>query len=102
MQVDGLCACPDVRCASGSELCGRADGHRANEIRPVQRRKPLLRSRLRRGRPRGPWQESEAFVFANYYGTLDRPVRTTFLDGTYEQTIYNKLDAEWQRDREGR
>jgi YD repeat-containing protein len=42
------------------------------------------------------------YPVTNYYDGLDRPVRTTYPDGTYEQVIYNKLDAEWQRDREGR
>ena len=32
---------------------------------------------------------------------LERRVKVTYPDGTYEQTIYNLLDAEWARDRAG-
>jgi RHS repeat-associated protein len=36
------------------------------------------------------------------YDTLDRPTRFTYPDSTYEETVYNRLDAEKQRDRLGR
>jgi RHS repeat-associated protein len=36
------------------------------------------------------------------YDALDRQTRITYPDGTYAETIYNRLDAERQRDRFGR
>lgn len=36
------------------------------------------------------------------YDLLDRPTKTTYPDATYEETVYNRLDAERQRDRLGR
>ncbi len=36
------------------------------------------------------------------YDALDRPTRVTYPDGTYEETTYNRLDAEGHRDRLGR
>lgn len=45
---------------------------------------------------------ADGVVLTYTHDALDRPVKTTYPDGTYEQTIYNKLDAEWQRDRAGR
>jgi RHS repeat-associated protein len=36
------------------------------------------------------------------YDSLDRPIRATYPDGTYEETIYNRLDPEKRRDRLGR
>ncbi len=36
------------------------------------------------------------------YDALDRPTKTTYPDNTYDQTVYNRLDAEQQRDRLGR
>jgi RHS repeat-associated protein len=36
------------------------------------------------------------------YDALNRPTKVTYPDGTYEQTIYNRLDVEWKRDRQGR
>jgi len=36
------------------------------------------------------------------YDALDRPTRVTHPDGTYEQTVYGRLDAEQRRDRLGR
>ena len=46
--------------------------------------------------------DSEGYAVTHDYDGLNRPTRTTYPDGTWEQTIYNKLDAEWQRDRLGR
>ena len=34
--------------------------------------------------------------------TLDRVAKVTYPDGTFEQTTYDRLDAEWTRDRLGR
>ncbi len=45
---------------------------------------------------------ADGYTLRHYYDALDRPVRTVFPDGSYEQTIYHRLDAEWQRDRQGR
>ena len=45
---------------------------------------------------------AEGFLVTHLFDPLDRRVKTTYPDGTYEQTIYNRLDAEWQRDRAGR
>lgn len=36
------------------------------------------------------------------YDNIDRVTKVTYLDGTYEQIIYNRLDPEWLRDRAGR
>jgi RHS repeat-associated protein len=36
------------------------------------------------------------------YDVLDRPTKVTYPDGTYEQTIYNRLNPEQHRDRLGR
>jgi len=36
------------------------------------------------------------------YDALDRITKVTYPDGTYQQTIYNRLDAEQRRDRLGR
>jgi RHS repeat-associated protein len=36
------------------------------------------------------------------YDALDRVTRVTYPDGTYEETVYNRLDAEKRRDRLGR
>ena len=47
-------------------------------------------------------KETDGYVLTNYNDNLDRVVKTTYPDGTYEQTIYNRLDAGWQRDRAGR
>jgi RHS repeat-associated protein len=44
--------------------------------------------------------DNYALTFA--YDTLDRPTRTAYPDGTYEETAYNRLDAEKTRDRRGR
>ena len=46
--------------------------------------------------------DSENYTATSTYDGLNRPLKTTYPDGTFEQTIYNKLDAEWQRDRLGR
>ncbi len=36
------------------------------------------------------------------YDTFDRPTKVTYPDGTYEETVYEKLDAVAHRDRLGR
>jgi RHS repeat-associated protein len=36
------------------------------------------------------------------YDALDRPAAITYPDGTYEVTLYNRLDTEWFRDRSNR
>lgn len=46
--------------------------------------------------------DSEGYAVTFDYDGLNRPVKATYPDGTFEQTIYNLLDAEWQRDRLGR
>ena len=45
---------------------------------------------------------AEGYTVTYQFDPLDRRVKTTYPDGTYEQTIYSLLDAEWQRDRAGR
>lgn len=47
---------------------------------------------------------SDGYAVTHYYDELDRPLRSVYPDGTYEDTIYalDKLEAEWQRDRQGR
>ena len=45
---------------------------------------------------------ADGYTVTQTYDALDRPVRTIFHDGTYTQTLYDKLDAKWQRDRAGR
>ena len=42
------------------------------------------------------------YKVTNIHDPLDRVVKTTYPNGTYEQTICDRLDAEWQRDRAGR
>jgi RHS repeat-associated protein len=46
--------------------------------------------------------DSEGYVVTHDYDALDRPTRITYPDTTSEETVYNKLDAEKQRDRLGR
>jgi RHS repeat-associated protein len=46
--------------------------------------------------------DSEGYVLTYDYDLLDRLVRTTYPDGTQEETVFNRLDAERQRDRLGR
>jgi RHS repeat-associated protein len=36
------------------------------------------------------------------FDALNRPLRVTYPDTTFEQIIYNRMDAEWLRDRQGR
>ena len=47
-------------------------------------------------------KETDSHAPTNSYDNLDRVVKTTYPDGTYEQSIYNRLDVGWQRDRAGR
>lgn len=44
----------------------------------------------------------DAYALTYDYDALDRVTRVTYPDGTYEETVYNRLDAERQRDRLGR
>jgi len=46
--------------------------------------------------------DSEGYAVTTAYDALDRPTTVTYPDATYEQTIYNRLDAEQRRDRLGR
>ncbi len=46
--------------------------------------------------------DSENYTVTYDYDALDRRTKITYPDGTYEQTVYNRLDAEQQRDRLGR
>ena len=46
--------------------------------------------------------DSEGYALATDFDALDRPTKVTYPDGTYEQTIYNRLDPEQRRDRLGR
>lgn len=46
--------------------------------------------------------DSDGYVVTTDYDALDRPTRDTYPDGTYEETVYNRLDAEGRRDRLGR
>lgn len=41
-------------------------------------------------------------VTSFWYDDLDRPVRTDYPDGSFDLISWNRLDAEWIRDREGR
>jgi RHS repeat-associated protein len=45
---------------------------------------------------------SEGRLLTVDYDSLDRPLRVTYPDGTYKETVYNRLDAEKHRDRLGR
>lgn len=46
--------------------------------------------------------DSEGYVITTDYDAFDRPTRITYPDGTYEQSLYKRLDIEWSRDRIGR
>ena len=46
--------------------------------------------------------DSELYVLAMEYDNLDRRTKITYPDDTFEQTTYNRLDAEGHRDRLGR
>jgi RHS repeat-associated protein len=46
--------------------------------------------------------DSDNYVMTYDYDALDRVTKITYPDGTYEQTIYKRLDAELKRDRLGR
>jgi len=47
-------------------------------------------------------RDPAGYTLTTDYDALDRPTRVTHPDGTYEQTVYGRLDAEQQRDRLGR
>ncbi len=47
-------------------------------------------------------KDRDTYTLTYDYDNLDRLTRVTFPDGTYTQTSYSRLDAEWVRDREGR
>jgi len=46
--------------------------------------------------------DPEGYVIITDYDNLNRPGKTTYPDGTYEQLIYDKLDVGQSRDRLGR
>ena len=46
--------------------------------------------------------DSDSYTLTYDYDALDRETKVTYPDGTYEQTVYNRLDPERQRDRLGR
>jgi RHS repeat-associated protein len=46
--------------------------------------------------------DEEGYALSYEYDVLDRPRKTTYPDGTFEETGYNRLDSERQRDRLGR
>jgi RHS repeat-associated protein len=46
--------------------------------------------------------ESQGYVLVYDYDTLDRLTKVTFPDTTYQEIVYNRLDAEKTRDRLGR
>jgi RHS repeat-associated protein len=46
--------------------------------------------------------DSEGYGLTYDYDALDRRTKVTYPDGSYEETVYNKLDAERTRDRLGR
>jgi RHS repeat-associated protein len=45
---------------------------------------------------------SPGYTLTYEYDALNRITKVTYPDGTNEQTLYNRLDVEWQRDRLGR
>jgi RHS repeat-associated protein len=45
---------------------------------------------------------SDGYTLTYDYDPLDRITKVTYPDGTYEETVYNRLDAEKHRDRLGR
>ena len=46
--------------------------------------------------------DSDNYTVTYDYDNIDRVTKVTYPDGTYEQTLYALLDAEWMRDRLGR
>jgi RHS repeat-associated protein len=46
--------------------------------------------------------DSDGYTLVHDYDALDRSTRTTFPDGTYQETVYNRLDPQGRRDRLGR
>jgi RHS repeat-associated protein len=46
--------------------------------------------------------DADGYTVTYDYDAMDRPTKVTYPDGTYEQTVYNRLDAEARRDRLGR
>jgi RHS repeat-associated protein len=46
--------------------------------------------------------DSDSYTLTYDYDVLDRQTRVTYPDGAYEQTVFNRLDPEKQRDRMGR
>jgi RHS repeat-associated protein len=46
--------------------------------------------------------DSEGYTVTTNYDVFDRPTSITYPDGTSTQILYNRLDAEWIRDRLGR
>ena len=46
--------------------------------------------------------DSEGYALTFDYDSLDRLVKVAHPDGTYEQTIFSRLDPQWRRDRLGR
>jgi RHS repeat-associated protein len=46
--------------------------------------------------------DSDGYGLTYDYDALDRPTKITHPDGTYEETVYNRLDGEKRRDRLGR
>ena len=46
--------------------------------------------------------DSEGYGTSYSYDALDRPTLVTYPDGTTEQTIYNRRDVEWKKDRMNR
>jgi RHS repeat-associated protein len=45
--------------------------------------------------------DQEGYSVTYDYDALDRPTRTTYPDGTFQESQYNRLDAEGERDRLG-
>src|SRR5262249_22293427 len=46
--------------------------------------------------------DPSSYVFTYVSDSLDRLTKATYPDGTYQQVLYNRLDAEQRRDRLGR
>jgi len=46
--------------------------------------------------------DSEGYTVTTAYDVFDRPTRVTYPDGTFNQVLYSRLDAEWTQDRRGR
>lgn len=47
-------------------------------------------------------RNSDQYTVDLEYDFLNRPTRSTYPDGSYEETVYTLLDPEWMRDRLGR